>query len=681
MPRTRRTVRPLTADAAAPRRGERLPGGRGGPGGGGSGRGSALLRAAAGLRLRWPGIAATAVVLALTPVPRAHAATPAVPAGPAASAPAVRAVPSGARGSTGSASPSPATEPAAGTDGGFGAGERDGGTPPGTGEGPGADPGPGAGPGPEPGSGTGGPGGEPGGRPVTGPGTRPGAKPPDDAPGARRVVAPGGRGASPGGVTAERSEAGTETSARRHGTPERSAGRTGSGRTAPDRPGSAGGTGRGPGNPVTLAPGSSVVAAGPSGYLTSAGNALSWTGRTGGGTTALGSSADFPYGALSDTVTIVRGAPTGRITLVEPAAGTRTEVDLRELGRGYRYLTTVGTADGAARTAAAEEPAVVVADGYEGGFRLLTGLGPGQKQVDRRVAGVPAGASAGATFAAGPGSVLLQYTDPGGGARKLAVVDLASARVVETHALGGYTEVRASALSATHAAWIEGGLDGGTGPGTGSALVVAARGTAEVRRFPLPEFGPGPVLGLTGGWAVFADARDWWYGDEPVRPLSGLTALPLTGGGPPRKLLDEVYSLVPEPGGSLLVSGGSATAGRGVHRITGPRAVPGSAAGAGRFTGAGSGPAGGREHGAGPERGSERGTGPESGDGGLRAEGAERAGGAGRAGDAVRAAAPPSVVRIASSREPDRPPAPAPDMPAPAEHRPAARPDPARSAP
>jgi hypothetical protein len=309
---------------------------------------------------------------------------------------------------------------------------------------------------------------------------------------------------------------------------------------------------------VSITPGSEIVSAGSTGFLSTDAQAnVRWTRYSDGSSTLLGRDyGQFTqtevHGAASDIVATGDNTFTAAsrvVTLTDMASGaTPVKIDLRLFGMGYGYAGTVGSTVVAtfANTPGTQEVHLVTKSGGS--------------LSDRRVTGLPADARAIYTSAAAPGSVLLQYrTGPlDRSVWQLAVVDLATAAVTDTHAVGTGGE-DAAALSATHAVWVDADNWGK------AVLSVSKRGSTEPRRFPLERVYD-PRVGLVGNWVTYANSTPLTQGDASNQ-LIPLTAMPLEG-GPTRRLMDHVTTVTPTPDGSLLAMGGTLDKGEGVYRIS-----------------------------------------------------------------------------------------------------------------
>ncbi|WP_307717519.1 VCBS repeat-containing protein [Streptomyces sp. V4I23] len=307
-------------------------------------------------------------------------------------------------------------------------------------------------------------------------------------------------------------------------------------------------------------PGSQIVSAGPSGFLTEDMDGdMRWTRYADGTSTVLGRHTSElglaqEWGSLSDTVVVPRRNPLGSpqydgATLHDMASGAApVEIDLQTLGREYAYVGTVGsTVIAAVTTGTGQQAHVVTKDGAA--------------LSDRAVTGLPADAQDIRTTGASEGSVLLSYRigELGTSPWYLALVDLGTATVTETHDVGRYGMAHAAALSETHIAWFE-----RTGSSTTKILNVAVRGGSTPPRRETVTGLDRPVLGLTGNWLTYASATKVYLGNSDYQ--LALTAVPVDG-GLSHKLLEHVTALVPSPDGSLLAMGGTLPEGEGLYRI------------------------------------------------------------------------------------------------------------------
>ncbi|MFI8322715.1 FG-GAP repeat domain-containing protein [Streptomyces sp. NPDC085529] len=299
----------------------------------------------------------------------------------------------------------------------------------------------------------------------------------------------------------------------------------------------------------SLPPGTLALPAGPTGFLArhpeGSGYAYTWVRHDGTQTPLPGSA----YAASFGTDLVVRIGDTTR-TVIDMASGAEvaTYDDLPPAGT-YRMLRH----QGASLVVVGLQDVRVLHKDAQGGT------------VDRKVTGLPGGAQMLGTIAVGPDAFLVQYSVTSNAVTtfSLAVVDVASASVVETYATASSTGGLSMILSATHVAWVE------TTGYRQARLAVARRGTSEVTRTELPEDENNHQVSLRimGDRLVYVRigaATRWGAGpfDRPVSvPLSNpaeRTVLPLA----------HAALVSPAADGSLLVTGGTIDRGEGLYRIS-----------------------------------------------------------------------------------------------------------------
>ncbi|MGW6539629.1 FG-GAP repeat domain-containing protein [Streptomyces sp. NPDC055051] len=313
-----------------------------------------------------------------------------------------------------------------------------------------------------------------------------------------------------------------------------------------------------PGTPFSLPSGTTVLSAGPTGFLTShqEGPVTVHTWVRGDGTQVRLPAGRYAGNQGTDIVVRVDGA---RHTYLDLSEGTGKEV--------VRYETTSLTGT----------PAVLL---HQGTFLVthtfatsnagrevhVVGKDAEGRTLDRAVPGLPADELV-RVESGGPGTVLVRHYGNTGGvwSQRLSVVDLASASVLETydHVYGRGTSLPAAA-SATHLAWLE--------PEElpyRTVLGTARRGEARISRTDLtvpssPETKAALTVRIVGDWAVYAALGG---GTAPrTDPLHQVTARSLTTGRTVR-LLAHASALASSPDGSLLASGGTLDRDEGVYRI------------------------------------------------------------------------------------------------------------------
>ncbi|MER5961540.1 VCBS repeat-containing protein [Streptomyces sp. NPDC002057] len=182
----------------------------------------------------------------------------------------------------------------------------------------------------------------------------------------------------------------------------------------------------------------------------------------------------------------------------------------------------------------------------------------GGRTTTRHVAGIP---SNGGSWLSGKltDAALASYYDPAIQGEEIAVVDLATAAVVDSYKLDhgptGRYFPQNTYLSSRQVAWLE--ADAGK-----AVLATALRGQKSVRRVPL---GPDTESWVTGGlvgdsWFAFAAT--------PFRGTvsTAFTALSLSDGSRV-ELLDQARNVTQGPDGTLLAIGSTEVHGEGVYEI------------------------------------------------------------------------------------------------------------------
>ncbi|MFI8104170.1 hypothetical protein [Streptomyces sp. NPDC086023] len=312
---------------------------------------------------------------------------------------------------------------------------------------------------------------------------------------------------------------------------------------------------------------SHVVSAGPTGFLSiEPSYDVYWNGYSGGQPVKVAQdgsqSAHHQYhGALSDTVATGDNPWTGMsktVTLKDMATGTAAE-PLRLGTHGLdQYLGTVGSLLVARRNIGVQAQEVHLVE---------PGSGAGARS-DRTVTGLPAGAWGISLESVAPGAALFEYRLGDGPATRYhyAVVDLGDAAVTHTfERVGFYPSPGGTALSATHAVWVEDGTSEAA-----TTLAVAARGSGKVERIQVPRLWSAGIA-LAGDTVVYGSRVDLEHGGEPSD--LAIKAMPMTGGAS-RTVLDHATSFTPAPDGSVLAMGGTLAGGEGVYRIS--PAAPGA---------------------------------------------------------------------------------------------------------
>ncbi|MFC9590623.1 FG-GAP repeat domain-containing protein [Streptomyces sp. NPDC056944] len=314
--------------------------------------------------------------------------------------------------------------------------------------------------------------------------------------------------------------------------------------------------------PFTVPAGSTVVSSGPTGFLTShtEGTATVHTWVTHDGTPTRLPAGRYEASQGTDLVVRIDGS---RRTYLDMSTGrTVASYDTTELAGTPVPLLHQGTSLVTRTFPAAPAGRELHVVGKDAAGRTL----------DRAVPGLPADELV-SVESAGPDTFLARHYSVVGGtwSQKLAVVDVASASVVETYDhVYGQTGRQPAAASATHLAWLELGE-------YRSVLATARRGGSGITRTDLPlpadpETNARTAVRIVGDWVVYTALGG---GTSPrAEALHQVTARSLTT-GETVTLLAHASGLVASPDGSLLASGGTLDRGEGVYRI-----APGADAGA-----------------------------------------------------------------------------------------------------
>ncbi|MFF6888428.1 FG-GAP repeat domain-containing protein [Streptomyces sp. NPDC012421] len=234
----------------------------------------------------------------------------------------------------------------------------------------------------------------------------------------------------------------------------------------------------------------------------------------------------------------VRTGPT-KYRLLDMAGGAPVDVD----------TGSVGTNAGLWRLAG-DTLVMVRHDGPQrDSLHLVTK--PAVTAVHRRVSGLPADAEVRRISYSPAGALAVQYRGTVGGTtgQRLAVVDLATAKVVEDRAVPRYYPNGSVAVSATHLAWTESDSQSNV------TVVTARRGTTQsTRHTPFPGAGNPVEVSVLGDWVVYG--RSW----------KELSAVSLTDGTIVSGLLGSLRQ-VTEGADGLLAQGITPQGGKGVYRI------------------------------------------------------------------------------------------------------------------
>ncbi|MFE5632014.1 FG-GAP repeat domain-containing protein [Streptomyces sp. NPDC056543] len=299
---------------------------------------------------------------------------------------------------------------------------------------------------------------------------------------------------------------------------------------------------------LTMPAGTGVVTSGPTGFLASypegTARAFVWTRHADGVQTRLPGQR---YGGSAGTDIVIRHEGTTR-TFIDMSTGTElATLDTSTLGGTYtvhRYMRNV-----------------MVASTYVNDVEVphLFSKDDQGRTIDRKLSGLPEGAAYMRFEAGTPDTLIVHYVTGQSGAiqHRVALVDVASASVVETYDALWNSSASASAVSATHVAWVEWPTSGRP------TLAVVRRGGTEIERTPLGE-GYSMTVKLVGDWVVYG-ATGGGASSVPV-PLGATTALSLKT-GEKVGLLDHVSYATQSHDHSLIVTGGTVGQGEGLYRI------------------------------------------------------------------------------------------------------------------
>ncbi|MFB7608390.1 FG-GAP-like repeat-containing protein [Streptomyces gardneri] len=302
--------------------------------------------------------------------------------------------------------------------------------------------------------------------------------------------------------------------------------------------------------PAVVSRDSVLLGGGPSGFLSRVAEGerrtYSWTRYEGGVTTVLPAAPYYRGNADSDVVVAVDG---GTYRVYDMAAGGEPVViDTAFLGPTATLLHPVGDA-----------LLLQTAEGTAKALYLVSR--PQGEVVHRKITGLPADARIAASRITAPGLCAVSYTGTVGGrlGERLAVVDLAAAKVVEDRAVPAAIDpVSGVAATATHVAWVERLAD------NRAVVVTARRGSATTSRYVLPAQDRGVVIGLMDGWVTYT-VPGGAAADVP-NPLYPLTALSLQDNRTTVRVLDSVVRVDWRAQGAL-AQGGTLAKGEGFYRI------------------------------------------------------------------------------------------------------------------
>ncbi|MFF8513116.1 FG-GAP repeat domain-containing protein [Streptomyces sp. NPDC015492] len=313
---------------------------------------------------------------------------------------------------------------------------------------------------------------------------------------------------------------------------------------------------------AALLPDSVVLGHGPTGFLTSHKDSVTgaavhrWT-RYGDGVSTVLPAGTYRGGLGTDVIVKTEGSTYTLHDMATSAAPT--VIDTSSLGATATLASLHGT------TLVMRVPRAA------GGVDLHLVGKSADTLEDRVVTGIPSDAQNVESLVNGPNTLVIRYAVPGETDSRAALVDVATARVVDDQVLTASGDNPTLTASDAHLAWIEQGRYG-SGP---RALRVAPRGQQESVRVPIGTGGR-MVLGFLGeDWVTYADREGSW--SYSPNPLHALTARSLTDGRTV-KLLDLTLRILPGSDGELLVHGATLEHGEGLYRvITGPDGTPAAA--------------------------------------------------------------------------------------------------------
>ncbi|MFE7300235.1 hypothetical protein [Streptomyces sp. NPDC057579] len=310
-----------------------------------------------------------------------------------------------------------------------------------------------------------------------------------------------------------------------------------------------------PAQQLKIAPGSEILSAGRTGFLSVAADEIvSWTRYADGETTELarddGTFTDSTMHGTASDVVVLGDAPylpsSKKITLRDMATGSSTVIDLTPYG--YSYAGAVGTSVIALKDTGKTREAHILEN-------------VGGKVTDRAVTGLRFPARDMAAVAGEPGAVVLRYEPDdviGSLFSEYIVVDLASAKVTH-HTLGA--DFSRVALSGTHVAVM--GHENNNRDDM--KLEVEKRGDNQQRTTHSPGRMYDPMVGLVGNWVLYGTKRKVHEGWANFP--QGLYAMPADGYAA-HKVMDHATSVTPTPDGDLLVMGGTTEHGEGLYRVS-----------------------------------------------------------------------------------------------------------------
>ncbi|RSS54833.1 VCBS repeat-containing protein [Streptomyces sp. WAC01280] len=308
---------------------------------------------------------------------------------------------------------------------------------------------------------------------------------------------------------------------------------------------------------ATLPPGSQVLSAGSTGFLSTVPKEWGqpeyrWTAYETGAITVLNDPETTYLGNSSDTVFSRKaGSLTHWLHDMAHPSGILYGISVNN---GTYVRGAVGTALVATTTSPSGAVSVSLYRNNSDG-----------RTSSVAVPDLPSDVRLGKTAVTTPGTAVFSYASGSGDATRyyLAAVDTFTGQVLETRP-GIAQSIGDAFLSATHWSWIE---YYEVDRVKRARLATAPRGGEGTTTYTdLGELGGGNGVhtSLIGDWVTSART----HGDTAEYPsaLYPLTARPL-GGGTPVKLLEHVSTATTAPDGSLIARGGTVDGGEGVYRI------------------------------------------------------------------------------------------------------------------
>ncbi|MER7955901.1 VCBS repeat-containing protein [Streptomyces sp. NPDC096030] len=297
---------------------------------------------------------------------------------------------------------------------------------------------------------------------------------------------------------------------------------------------------------------SRIVGAGQSGFLaaeaTDTGLVFRWTNTATGTTTELPKRYSGYYAGGTDTIATNEDAKTSYLLhdMASPGSAPKVieqpDTRLRWNGLVGRHLVFSSWDSNT----------------QQGELRLIgEGIGEGS---DRKVKGLPANFRFQGMEPVSATTMVVRYfvDDPDARRFHLAVVDVATASVVEQREVGPAGAGADSAVSADRLAWVEGG-------GLTAELKYADRGGAPAAKALDLGNANNTHVSVLGDWLAYTQVP---YAQVMQQPSDryAFTALNVVDKRTV-KLLDHATTAVPTPDGALLVRGGTLAQGEGIYRV------------------------------------------------------------------------------------------------------------------